>query len=233
MFAVAAGVTIQGLKSDYRTKVWSGERYSVIEEISNVWSQKFRRERSSFFENIILRINQGWIISAVLDHVPSRVPHAYGDTIEEAVVAALLPRYIAGSKYQAGDSSYMSRYTDVNVPRNTSMNISLLGEGWVNFGKSGGVLFVGIMALGIALGYNFICYIVEKNCLFLLLMPQVYFEVLKAETALAEILNHLVKSGVFCAAIFLITSYYVKTFYYPQVKLRHGRIHRAVRSHSQ
>ena len=231
--AVAAGMTIQGLKSDYRAKVWSGERYSVIEEISNVWGQQFRRERSSFFENIILRINQGWIISAVLDHVPSRVPHAYGDTIEEAVVAALFPRYIAGSKYQAGDSSYMSRFTDVNVPRNTSMNISLLGEGWVNFGKGGGVVYVGIIALGIASAYSFACRRLGKNCLFLLLMPQVYFEVLKAETALAEILNHLVKSGVFCTAIFLITFYYAKSFYYPQVKLHHGSLHRTVKRNSQ
>ena len=54
------------------------------------------------FGNIVVRINQGWIIAKVMDNVPSREPYANGETVKNAIIASIFPRFVDPDKAIAG-----------------------------------------------------------------------------------------------------------------------------------
>ena len=49
-----------------------------------------------------VRLNQGWIISRIMWHVPEKEPFAEGATIIEALNATLVPRFLNSDKAIAG-----------------------------------------------------------------------------------------------------------------------------------
>jgi hypothetical protein len=145
---------------------------------------------------INVRLNQGWIISKVMDHMPAREPFANGETITDAFEAAFLPRFIAPDKKMAGGQENFKKYTGLPLGEGTSMGISLAGEGWANYGYTGGILF--LFAWGLFVGWFWKKLGQWSNFFPTLLVwsPILFLQTVKAETELVVVLNHLIKSSV-------------------------------------
>lgn len=207
--------TIQGIKESYRSKVWEGKEASMAEDVSRFWQYDIRMNREDILENAMTRMNQGWIVSCIQAFVPVIEPYAHGETVRDAVAAALLPRFVSENKAKAGGRVNFVRFTGIPLNETTSMNISLLGEGYANFGRTGAIIFLGTVGLGMAGIFLLAVRWTAKHPLFLFWIPLIFYQGIKAETDLTEILNQIVKGGMVAFGCFFV----VETLY-PTVKLK-------------
>ena len=188
--------TIQAVKGSYRSKVWSGEEASLIEEVVGFWSGSDEQVTDEVLSGAIVRLNQGWIISAVLDNVPNEEPYAGGETVKDALVSAMLPRFLAPDKVGAGGQVNFRRFTGLDIASTTSMGISPLGEAYANYGRNGGVLLMLVFGLAFASFYTLCLKRAVKYPDFLFWIPLIFYQALKAETELVTVLNQITKGAL-------------------------------------
>jgi hypothetical protein len=198
--AVFVALSIQTVKHSYREMVWnkgySGNKTQLFMNlVSEAW-QNGTVLSPAPDNDANVRLNQGWIISAVINHVPLREPYANGATVTEAIKASLLPRFLAPDKKKAGGQENFARFTGFKLNTGTSMGISLAGEGWANYGYWGGILF--LFSWGLFIGWFWQKIIVwsEHFPTLLIWSPMLFLQVVKAESELVVVLNHLAKASM-------------------------------------
>lgn len=188
--------TIQAVKQDYRTKVWNGQDASLVQQAAEFWTNDKPVTRDEIMANVITRLNQGWIISAVLRHVPDEEPYVNGETIQDAVSAAFLPRILAGNKAKSGGQTNFRRFTGLDLADSTSMAISPLGEAYANFGRVGGIALMLGFGLAFASFYTFCLRHSVIHPTFLFWIPMIFYQAIKAETEFVTVLNQVTKGSI-------------------------------------
>ncbi len=194
---LAVVFVIQVAKSGYRSEVVSyggAGVTSFVEAIANQFDGR-ADQSSDNVENVVVRFNQGWIISRIMSVVPDSVPYALGGTIITAVKASLMPRILFPDKPIAGGRENYEKYTEFSL-NNTSMGISLLGEAYLNFGVVGGWIFMLIIGLTWSYAIKRFLLLSQTYPSIWLWFPLLLLHVVKAETELLVQLNYLVKSGI-------------------------------------
>ena len=181
-------------------QVWRGYSGNKLELFTNLVINAIfpddRNDRSLSGRENNVRLNQGWIISAIIDEIPARTPFIEGETIRQAVSASLLPRFLNPNKKRAGGRENFSRFTGLEIGEGTSMGISIVGEAYGNYNVFGGTLFMGIWGLFLGRFWRFLLKAAMQNPLLIAFLPLIFLQVIKAETELAVVLNHLVKSSI-------------------------------------
>ncbi len=199
-------LTLQSVKSEYRQLVWyqgySGNKIALFFDLTfkNISSGKVFSNSQS--EEMTSRMNQGWIISKIMSQVPNNFNFANGETIKDALVATALPRFLAPNKKIAGGKENFEKYTGLELQGGTSMDISLAGEGYINYGAQGGVVFMLLWGLFIAWFISKCEDIGRYYPTFLLWIPLLFLQVVKAETSLIVVFNYLIKAFILQYAIF-------------------------------
>jgi hypothetical protein len=202
-------LVLQSVKYQYRNFAWSNtslSSYSKTEMfLSMGWESLISPEilfAAKTNELTITRLNQGWIITRVMDHVPAIQPFANGETIEGAFSAALLPRFLAEDKAKAGGRYMMIRFTGIDLQNQASMNISLIGEAYGNYGREDGIWFMLFIGIVFSLVLRFIFIKSRDNPTILFWIPFLFLQVVKAETDLTTTLNYLVKATIVMIIVF-------------------------------
>ena len=149
-----------------------------------------------FISDTAARYNQGWIVTRVMQNVPEAEPYAKGETLQEAAKAALLPRFLAPNKMQAGGHDLIARYAGMELNESTSMNLGYAGEMYANFGLVGGVIGCACYALVAALGFRKLARYASTHPLWWSIIPFIFFPVVKAEDDIAFVLNWAVKGSI-------------------------------------
>ena len=198
---VLAIFTIQGIKADYRSKVWKGEEASLTEEAMDFWTSSNPFESDEVLANVIMRLNQGWIISSVLTNVPALEPYAEGETLVDAVTATLVPRFLMPDKATSGGQKNFRRFTGLRLEEGTSMAVSPLGEAYANFGREGGIVLMLVFGLAFASFYAFCLRYTLKDASFLFWVPLIFYQAIKAETEFVTVLNQISKGAVVAFAL--------------------------------
>lgn len=192
-------ITIQSVKSEYRTYVWKGyegNKFSLFIGLAlDQWSSG-RIINPSDDTDMNVRLNQGWIISAIMKQVPEKEPFADGETITEAIKASIMPRFLFPEKKVAGGQENYERFTGLQLGKNTSMGISIVGEGWANYGYGGGIAFMFFWGLFIGWFWRKLVSLSAFYPTLLLWSPILFLQVVKAETELVVVLNHLIKAAI-------------------------------------
>jgi hypothetical protein len=193
-------LTLNGIKSDYRQEVTRAQL--SLADYARVLARTFVQDAtdpgtvlgpSNLGQNIA-RFNQGWIIARVIYWVPGSEPHAKGETVQRAVSGALLPRFLAPDKFVAGGENF-TRFTGHQLHSNTSMNLSAAGEGYANFGKVGGWVFVFLYGLGIGAVFRVFLRLARRSVLWWAWAPYVLLWAVSAESGLGEVLNQVAKAS--------------------------------------
>ena len=192
--------TLQTIKSAYRSEVWSGYQGNKIELFAGlfldaVFFDSSTSAKLSGDENNV-RLNQGWIISAILDEIPQKTQFQDGTTIFQAIDASLFPRFLNPDKKRAGGQENFRKFTGLPLGDGTSMGISIIGEAYGNFNVLGGIIFMGIWGLFLAVFWRFLLKKARNNLLLLAFLPIIFLQVVKAETELVVVLNHLIKASI-------------------------------------
>jgi hypothetical protein len=156
-------------------------------------------EGSGFKANVT-RLNQGWIIARVLYWVPVREPFANGETISAAVRATILPRVLDPGKLRLGGQTYFERFTGMAL-HGTSMDLSVAGEMYANYGYWGGLLGVFVFGLLIGAVYRAFLRLGERSRLWWAWAPFVLLYSTRAENSVGEVTNLVVKSAIVMVAV--------------------------------
>lgn len=189
-------LSIQLVKGQFRSL---NQEERTIGQFYDMASESYNADASIFTDVFIQyninRLNQGWIISRIMYNVPLFEPFADGETIWRGIKASLVPRFLNPEiKTFVGFSEYFYRFTGLKLAYGTSMDISIMGEAYANYGVNGGVFFMLILGLF----YNFILsriFIYSVNTPTLILMiPLMFLQVVKAETDFTSSMNYLVKA---------------------------------------
>src|SRR5690606_29433178 len=111
---------------------------------------------------------------------------------------------------EAGGQENFRKYTGLNLSDNTSMGLSIIGEFYANFGVAKGVLMMGVWGLLLVFVWKRLVFNSYKIPLLIFFLPLIFLQVVKAETELLVVLNHLIKSIIAVALFFWLTKKYLK-----------------------
>lgn len=218
---------IQTVKSDLRDEVWeNSENVSGINLFWELAEQQFLQEPTN--ETIYSgnqedleqvndansRLNQGWIISKIMDNVPKNKEHLKGETVTDALVASFLPRFLFPNKKGAiaGIENFQD-ITGLKLQRGTSMGLSVTGEFYANYGVYGGWLAIFIYGIFISLFINwFVKYAGNSSPITYVWLILLFYQVVKAETELIKIVNHLFKSLIVFYVIKIVANSLIINF---------------------
>src|SRR5690606_38855561 len=140
---------IQSVKYEFRNTIADGTLagrtptelfFDLIKDRITRLDEIFSDEAAMSVLNV--RLNQGWIISAIIKNVPENEPFADGETILEAFRATLIPRFLDPEKKKAGGQENFTRFTGLMLHGTTSMGTSIIGEAYANFGTVGSWVFM-------------------------------------------------------------------------------------------
>lgn len=207
--------TIQAIKQEYRAKVWQGEDASFVEHVFDFWTKEKSASDEGVMANVVARLNQGWIISAVLNNVPAAEPFANGETLVDAFYGAFVPRFLAPNKVKAGGQVNFRRFTGLNIADSTSMAISPLGEAYANFGRMGGVFAIGGLGILMSFLYSLCLRFSLKHATFLFWVPLIFYQAIKAETECATVLNQLSKGALVAFGMHWFITNHLTPFFFP------------------
>ncbi len=205
--------TLQAVKDEYRATLREeGQGQNVQKFLETVDARLIEDEmaNSSNVERLVVRINQGWIISSIMDMVPKWFPHANGETVLVAVKASLLPRFLYPDKPSAGGRENYEKYSGFELQSGTSMGISLLGEGYINYGVRGAWVFMFIFGLTSSFVIQQFFRLASKYPTIWLWFPLILLHFVKAETELLVQLNFIVKSIIMVYAFVWANKYFLR-----------------------
>lgn len=208
LLGIIAVVIIQSMKDDYREETWYKNELSDSKEniFRDVLMERINNPSTIFegemMNNMNTRLNQGWIIARIINHVPEKEPFCEGETIQRAAEAAILPRILNPNKAVAGGHENFERFTGTYINKKTSMDLSIAGEAYANFGIPGGVIFLFLLGLSYNWVLIYILRVSIKHPVLVLWIPLLFFQVIKAETDFSTVLNHLIKSSLVVAAVY-------------------------------
>ena len=208
MLGMVVVLWIQSFKHEYRQVMASGydkrAKPSVMFDlaIGKVMNPKELFSQRSFF-GITIRVNQGFLVARTMNYVPKYEPFAKGETILTSLAAAIAPRIIWKDKPMVGGKEMVCRFLGDCGTLKYSYDIGQLGEGYVNFGKFGGALFMLFYGMLIRTLFVVTTNISIKYPSLILWIPLFFFSALSLETDFLTFINSFVKSVVFCAIVFV------------------------------
>lgn len=214
---------IQSVKMQYRKALSAGYDGNVA---TLFMTTLFTQYESGYYQDdkqtqgMNVRLNQGWIISAVMHHVPKKEDFARGSTIREAIYAAALPRFLNPDKKIAGGRENFRKYTALMIGNNTSMGISIIGEFYANYGRYA-IVAMGVWGLFLLQIWKWLLRQQLNSPFVLFFVPLLFLQVVKAETELLVVLNHLIKSIIVIFGFFYFTKHVMKWSIYYKLNKKH------------
>ena len=213
---ILLAVIIQQLKGTYRAAIGKGGQEAGLETLSNSYESK--REDGSLFSfsslaPSVVRINQGFIITNIMNTVPDRVAYSNGEEMGQIIEAAIMPRILDPDKLQAGDRGMFEKYSGIHLRAGTSMGLSSLGDAYLNFGVIGGCFFMFVLGFIYSSVLNYFNKRSMRQPVILLFLPLIFYYPIRPDCELQTILGHLVKATF----ILLMMVYFWKSVFVDKV----------------
>ena len=212
LFVIAAFaflLLIQSVKGEYRYNTWGyrrGERSGNAGLLADLVTDRLAHpEKILNPDHLFLsfvRFNQGIMIGSAMAKVPMHEDFARGKVLL-SFVYPLVPRFIWPDKPQTGGYENIHRYTTLLQSENTSINLSPLGEGYVNFGY-GGILFAGLYGMILGGIFRYALTVSTRIPSVMLWLPMLYIGCLTMETDVLSTWGSLVNNALFMSLLFWV-----------------------------
>ncbi|MGN6266140.1 MAG: hypothetical protein ACTHM5_10735 [Ginsengibacter sp.] len=208
---ILLAVIIQQVKGDYRKAAWGGAGGGAgWDSFENAIDEK--QEEGGLFGKAALarsnlRINQGFIVTNIMNNIPAREPFSNGAEMWQIIEAAFLPRILAPNKLNAGDRTVFMKYSGMAIRQGTSMALSSVGDAYINFGIFGGCIFMFIWGWAFCVVLNGFDKYSKFYPFLLLFTPLVFYYPIRPDCELQTSMGHLVKS---CALIYFMILFWKK-----------------------
>lgn len=209
---IILSILIQGLKTDYRINTSEKREDAGLETFARTYEENQQNESVFNLKSIAksnVRINQGFIITNIMNTIPSKIPFSKGEELWQILEAAFLPRIIAPDKLTAGNQEVFKKYSGMQLSKTTSMGLSSVGDAYINFGVFGGCVFMFFLGLLYSEVLNAFYKYSKYYPLLLTFTALVFYFPIRPDCELQTILGHLVKS---CFLIFVIMQLWKHVF---------------------
>ncbi len=155
------------------------------------------------FEETFVRFNQGYIISRIMYNVPLNEPFANGETISDAIYGSIVPRFFDPNKTVVGGSNGLyTRFTGYQLQESTSMDLSIMGELYANFGVKKGIFGSFFVGLFYALVFFLLVKAAHSNTQLIFWVPYIFLIAVRAENGFTPVLNHMIKAIIMLYALY-------------------------------
>lgn len=208
--AFAFLLLIQSVKGEYRYNTWGyrrGERSGNAGLLADLVTDRLTNpEKILNPDHLFLsfvRFNQGIMIGSAMAKVPMHEDFARGKVLL-SFVYPLVPRFVWPDKPQTGGYENIRRFTSLPQSENTSINLSPLGEGYVNFGY-GGILFAWVYGSILGGVFRYVLAVSAHKPSVILWLPMLYIGCLTMETDVLSTWGSLVNSALFMSLLFWVT----------------------------
>jgi hypothetical protein len=196
-------VILQNTKTTYRKMIRNAEiRDNKAATFAVLFFENLQKG-SSFFEErnfflIYTRMNQGNIVTQVMQRIPVIQPFDDGKYLFKTILSSFVPRFLWPDKPEAGGRFNMQYYAGKKMNLVTSMNVGPLGEAYGSFGTRQAILFMVILGLFIRWVYGIVFRISRSIPLLVLWLPVMFYQITySAETDTLQILNSFIKTAFF------------------------------------
>lgn len=201
LVSIVGGATLQYVKADYRKYLEQvGEDVPIADRVHKlgelVWDKVANPQdqmQHIYFGDLMVRFNQGWIITKIMDRVPQTEPYANGSTISEGIEFAILPRMLFPNKKAGASRELFYRFTGLQLGEWTSMGLSIPGEMYANFGYAGGLAGTFAMGLLIGFGYSIFGSLARRTPVWWAMAPVALLATTEPAWNFEDILNYVVK----------------------------------------
>ena len=208
---ILLAVIIQQVKGSYREAAWEGKGGGAGWQSFEAAVSEKQNENELFSEESLarsnLRINQGFIVTNIMNHIPANEPFANGEELYKIVEAAFLPRIIAPNKLNAGDRMFFMKYSGMALKEGTSMGLSAVGDAYINFGRIGGCIFMFVWGLLFSIVLNGFEKFSKTFPFILLFTPLVFYYPIRPDCELQTSMGHLVKA---CFLLYMMVLFWKK-----------------------
>lgn len=204
---------LQTVKVDFRKVTWKGEGkdYSMVDRLAFLgtlitsvnFSDKQAREKANI--RFIVRINQGYINAYILRNMPARRDFANGEYFKDELIGIFVPRFLFPDKAVVGDHAKFENFAGWKLNSKVAMSVSILGDGYGNFGYWGGMVFC--LLYGVLTNYllHLLVSLARKHEITLILwMPYVFAFTMRCGDEFYIITNHIFKSSILILVIMVI-----------------------------
>lgn len=202
VLAICGVFILQLVKGSYRRNTWKnnyeGSKAMLFQDLFIEKAAGFQEvfSANNFFP-IYTRLNQGYVTAMVIRRIPSQQPYDDGESIAKTLAASLVPRVLWPDKPEAGGVYNMWHFAGFRL-RGWSTNIGPVGEGYGNFGPTGGIVYMFFFGLFIGWAYRMVFVRARKTPLLLLWIPLLFFEVTYCmENDTLQAVNSLLKASFF------------------------------------
>lgn len=197
---------LQSVKETYREQAWGSDGGSAIVLIKLVNQRilTLQRDELMLIGGVInARLNQGWILGRVINHIPDKQPIVKGSWFVKETIGIMLPRFIYSNKPMINDREKFKRFSGKGLSDKTAMSVGVQGDAYGNFGYLGGVIFC--LFFGIFVGKSI--FFIYKSSLvnypdLILWTPLIFFYVMRVGNDYYAISNWIVKSTIFVIMYF-------------------------------
>jgi hypothetical protein len=210
MLASIVILIVQMVKPEYRKKIWykNDNAESEVSIFIDLVNEKFDQPEVLFkneavWFGIYARFNQGLYIGLVQRAVPNKYPYANGETINESIIGAIVPRLLWPDKQTAGGVYNFKRFLGFNLV-GYSIGLSPYGEAWGNYGRTGGIIFMFFFGLMFNFIFAWILKIAVGTPSLILWLPLIFFYAVKIETDVFSMVNSLFKACMFTFIMYKI-----------------------------
>jgi hypothetical protein len=207
LLAVGFLLLIQSIKGEYRYNTWGyrqAERRAdaglMLDLVTDRLTHPEKLMNTQHFLLSSVRFNQGIMLGSAMAKVPMHESYANGEVFL-SLLYPFVPRFIWPGKPQAGGYENIRRFTSLPQLENTSVNLSPLGEGYVNFGY-GGILFGLLYGLLLSTCFWAVFRLAEQMPSVILWLPMLFIGCLTMETDLFSTWGSLLNNALFITSLF-------------------------------
>jgi hypothetical protein len=219
-------ILIQGVKHEYRQKVWKNEQAGGVGLLSDLAEKQKKDENEPFSESTgvvrtVGRLSQGWHLGMILKHVPKKEPIVNGGEMLTDILSSIVPRILFSDKRSVNSKDKFNKYTGHKLRGSTSMSVGVLGDFYINFGRVGSFIMLFVFGIFIAriLRFFIIRYVLPDP-INIIWIPFMLSYLIRANNDFYIFFNCLIKGFL----IFLAVNYIRYTFLgasKPQVQVTH------------
>lgn len=199
---------VQSIKGDYRKAVWIKKVESnKVGLFANLLSDKFSSLDEKDFlytaARVNQRLNQGWVMQLIMTNLPARKPFLNGEMFYDELLGLVLPRFILIDKVQVQSSEKFERFVGYKL-KGYTISVGILGDGYGNFGVSGGIIFCFVIGLFFNIFIYFFCKLSKRNPSLFLWGIFIFFYLIRAGDDFYIISNWLIKSSMMLIVIYYL-----------------------------
>jgi hypothetical protein len=209
-------IILQSVKVQYRQLTWKESLVAQEKEgvslfgdlVGNRFDKLDAKSFGSMQTAMINRMNQGWIVSLVIKRDAPTMARERKFFIVDEIAGIFLPRIIYPDKPVVGDNSKFRFLTGFPLATTVAMNVGILGDGYGNFGYTGGLAFCFVFGLLVNCGITYFLKLSGRIPTLICWMPLIFFYVMRAGNEFYIITNWAIKVSLIVAVYYFLSKHF-------------------------